>query len=208
MLPGPAIRGTIGLMLELSPPRIGPGRRNAEITAEVVRDLTAADMELLRGERGIQPIPITRLRERHHTVARLIAEGRKAVEVAAITGMTQSRISILQSDPTFKELVIFYRGEVEARYVEMHDTLAGLSIDAAVKLREKLEASDEEGGDQLSIAQLIELTKLGADRTGHGPSSSTTVNVNVGLASRLEEARKRVAERRKMIDVTPQEAAE
>lgn len=198
----------IPLMLELTPPRVGPGRRNADITAEVVRDLTAEDMELLRGERGIQPKPIQRLRERHHTMARLIAEGRKIGEVAAIVGMEISRVSILQGDPTFKELVVFYRGEVEARYVEVHETLAGLSLDAAIKLREKLEASDEEGADQISIAQLIELTKLGADRTGHGPSSTATVNVNVGLASRLEEARKRVADRRKVIDITPQEAAE
>lgn len=184
--------------------RVGPGRRLAEVEAEVVRELTAADMQLLGGERGIQAKPIERLRDRHHAIARLIAAGRKIGEVAAITGMTISRVSILQSDPTFAELVRFYRSEVNIEYVELHQTLAGMSLDAAMILREKL----EEDPDSLSTGQLLEITKMGADRTGLGPSSSQNVNVNVNLASRLEQARKRVADRQKMIDITPQEAAE
>lgn len=187
-------------MLEL---KIGPGRRNGECVASVVRELTAADLELLRGERGIQPKPIERLRDRHHSMARLIAEGKKIGEVAAITGMTISRLSILQGDPTFAELVVFYRREVNAQYAELHEQLAGISLDAAIILRERY----EDDPDQFSAKDLMALLALGADRTGHGPQSSQVVNLNVNLASRLEAARKRVADR-KMIDITPQEAAE
>lgn len=187
-------------MLEL---RTGPGRRSAEVAATVVRELTAADLVLLEGERGIRPKPIERLRDRHHAMARLIAEGRKIGEVAAITGMTISRLSILQGDPTFAELVEFYRKDVSAAYAELHDHLAGISLDAVVTLRERL----EDDPDELSTKDLLAIAQLGADRTGHGPQSSQVVNVNVNLASRLEAARKRVADR-KLIDITPQEAAE
>jgi hypothetical protein len=41
----------------------------------------------------------------------------------------------------------------------------------------------------------MEITKLGADRTGFGPQSSQ-LNVNVDLSGRLEAARKRVAMRK------------
>ena len=48
---------------------------------------------------------------------------------------------------------------------------------------------------KISVGQLMELTKLGADRTGHGPQSSTNLNVRVDLADRLKAARQRVLER-------------
>lgn len=173
------------------------------MVAQVVRELTSADLELLRGERGTQPKPIERLRDRHHSMARLIAEGKKIGEVAAITGMTISRLSILQGDPTFAELVEFYRRDVNTQYAELHEHLAGVSLDAVVTLRERI----EDDPDQLSTKDLLAIAQLGADRTGHGPVSSQNVNVNMNLASRLEAARKRVADR-KLIDITPQEAAE
>jgi hypothetical protein len=77
----------------------------------------------------------------------------------------------------------------------MHEVLAGMSKEAALEIAERLE--DDDMREKMPLASLLEIVKVGADRSGHGPSSSSTqVNVNVNLASRLEEARKRVAERR------------
>lgn len=182
-------------MLEL---RIGPGRRTAEVEVQVVRPLDRADLMLLVGERGTQAKPIKAIRDRHHSVARLLAQGMTDGEVAAITGYMASRISILKSDPTFRELVEFYKRDIAAVYVDMHATLAGLSLDAALIMRERL----EDNPDDISDTKLLEIIKVGADRTGLGPTTKQDVNINVNLANRLEAARKRVAQR--MIDITPE----
>lgn len=176
------------------------GRAQAAVTASVVRELDEADLALLAAERGTKAPPIKRLSERHHSLARCLASGMSDGDAAITCGYTQSRVSILKDDPAFRELLAFYREDVTDKYLDMHGVLAGLSLDAAMELRERLEADMQADDKTLSVGQLVELTKLGADRTGFGPqSSSTNVNVNVDLASRLEAARKRVQER-KMIE--------
>lgn len=175
----------------------------APLFAEADRPLAEADLVLLGTERGTKAPPLKRLRERHHALARHIASGMQYKDAAAICGYELSRVSILLADPSFKELVEFYSADVKRRYAAMHDVLAGLSLDAALLIRERL----EEHGEEIPITTLNELVKMGADRTGTGPSSKQEVNVNVNLASRLEEARKRVASR--TIDLQPiKDAAE
>lgn len=172
------------------------GNVRQPVDFEVVRELTEDDLALLAEARGSKPKPLTkRLSERHHALARFLASGMPNWEAAAVTGYTAHRISILQADPTFKELVAFYRANVESKYADLHDRLAGMAVDAADILRDRMEDNPDELGD----GTLLEVVKMGADRTGHGPSS-TNVQVNVGLAGRLEAARKRVA----LIDVTPE----
>ncbi len=174
------------LELELSRVR---GRARRDPVAVVVRELTQADLAELEVERGVKPQALTRLRERHHGLARALAGGMSEQEAAAVTGYDKSRISVLKGDPAFQELLSFYRENVNAEYVAMHELLAGMSKDAALLLREKL----EECPDDMTVAQLLEITKMGADRTGHGPSStSTQVNVHVDMAERLEKARERL----------------
>lgn len=172
------------------------GNVRQPVDFEVVRELREDDLALLAEARGSKPKPLTkRLSERHHALARFLAGGMPHWEAAAVTGYSPSRICILAADPTFKELVAFYTANVDAKYADLHEHLAGMSVEAAVILRDRMEEAPEE----LSSTLLMEVVKTGADRTGHGPSS-TNVQVNVGLAGRLEAARKRVA----MIDVTPE----
>src|SRR5690606_34802439 len=95
------------------------------------------------------------------------------------------------------ELLNFYRQGVVEVYRDMHERLAGVATSALDELQERLEDEPE----KISVGQLIEVSKLGADRTGHGPQTSqTNLNINVGLGDRLEAARKRIAERRKIGD--------
>lgn len=171
---------------------IRPSRRAEAVTGTIVRELTEADIALLETDRGIQPVPIKHLRHRHHALARALASGLSNWEAAMIAGYAPHRVAILNDDPTFKELVAFYHQEQAVVHQDLHEKLVGLSQDAADELATRLENEPE----KLSTAQLQELVKLGADRTGYGPqSSSTNVNVTVDISKRLEAARKRVNER-------------
>jgi hypothetical protein len=168
------------------------GRAAKPPSAEVVRELDEADIVLLSEEKGSEAPPLKRLSERHHSLARSLAGGMSPSEAAITCGYSTSRVSILQDDPAFRELLAFYRSDVEVQYRDLHVRLSGLALDAADELAQRLEEAPEE----LSVGQLMDLTKMGADRTGFGPqTSSTTLNVNVDLASRLEAARRRVAMR-------------
>lgn len=167
------------------------GRAVKPLEARVVRQMTPADLMLLGEEKGSTAPPIKRLRDRHHALARNLASGMKPGDAAIICGYDPSRVSILLGDPTFRNLVDHYRESVDAQYVQLHETLSGMSLDAALILRERM----EDDPDKIKVDQLIDVIKTGADRTGYGPSTKQDVNINVNLADRLQEARKRVASR-------------
>jgi hypothetical protein len=187
-----------GLELEMFR-TVGRGKMRLEFGE--VRELTRDDLASAAEDRGTKNSPMKRLTDRHHAVARLLAGGKKPIEVAAIVGYDIGRIYMLQADPSFKQLLAFYRESIDAEYMQMHEQLAGMSLDALGILRERLEDTPADFG----AGMLLELVKVGADRTGAGPTSKSEININVGLAGRLDAARKRVAE--KMIDVTPEKAA-
>lgn len=168
------------------------GRAAKPCTATRVRELDESDLVLLGEEKGSKAPALKRLGERHHALARALASGMAPGEAAIVCRYDSSRVSILLDDPAFRELLVFYRESVNEKYLGLHEQLGGLAGDAAEELADRLEQEPE----KFSVGQLMEVVKMGADRTGHGPQSSTTnVNVNVDLASRLQEARKRVAAR-------------
>lgn len=174
------------------------GRAKAPLTFDISRELDEGDLQRLEEPRGATPTPIKKLRERHHALARLLAGGTPPGEAAIICGYSASRVSILMSDPAFSELVAHYRETTAERYYDAHAAMAALHVDAVEVLRERLEEAPEE----FTIGQLIEAGKFSADRTGFGPSTKSEVNVKVGLADRLNQARERVS---RMRDVTPKE---
>lgn len=168
------------------------GRARREVVASIARELTVEDLAALGQEKGVKPTALKRLSERHHALARLLAAGKPPGEAAAILNYDPSRVSILQADPTFRELMLFYKEEViEPTYRDFHSKLSSLAEDAVDLLADRL-ADDP---DSISTAMALEITKTAADRTGFGPSSQTTqVNVNVNLADRLKVARDRARE--------------
>lgn len=169
------------------------GRPARPLNPEVVRELVAEDLPALQLSRGSKTSALKRLSDRHHALARNLASGMGVGEAAIVCGLSLSRVSILQSDPAFIELLDFYRTGVTEVYRDVHEKLAGVASAALDELQDRLEDEPE----KLSVGHLIEVTKLGADRTGHGPQSSqTSLNINVGMGDRLEAARKRIAERK------------
>lgn len=177
------------------------GRAKADLFAEIEDVISDADVASLQEERGVTAPQIVKLRERHHALARLIAEGKKPGEAALIARYSQSRVSILMNDPAFLELITHYKEVVNREFVDFQRKLAELGVDAATVLQERL----EDAPDDMSDALLLRLVEVSADRTGHGPSSKTEVNVRIGLAERLQQARAR--SEAAMRDITPPPAA-
>lgn len=179
------------LGLDLKPPP-ARGRRPLKLNAAKKRDLTEADVgalwDLPEGGLESQTNSILKIRSTHHALARLVAEGRKHTEISAITGYSPSYISTIQNDPAFKNLVEYYKGQVEEAFVTVHERLAALSMLSAEELQARLTENPEE----FTVRELNELIALAADRTGFGPQSrNVNVNVNVDFADKLQNARRR-----------------
>lgn len=174
------------------------GRAAKPITAEFERELDFEDVNALLAEKGVQAPQIKEFRERHHALARLIAEGKRPGEAAIICRYSQSRMSVLLADPAFMELVAHYRELVNEEFVDFQAKLSELALDAALILQSRM----EERPDELSDALVLQIVQVGADRTGHGPSQKVEHNHKIGLADRLMSAKDRVERAR---DVTPKE---
>ncbi len=157
-----------------------------------IRDLTEADFAEMQLAPVAQPQTGKKLTQRHHALARLIAQGVEGPIAAAATGYAPSTVSILRADPSFKNLVTFYSGEIDDEFRGMHEQLAALSTEAVEALRDRLENDP----DAMSVKELQEIIALGADRTGFGPASSQNVKLEIGIADRLANARRRTEKMR------------
>lgn len=186
---------------ELRPKGIKAGRSKKNIAVGEAVPLTQEESIFAQTNSAKTIEPLKSLTERHHTLARLLATGTEPLAAATVVGYTPARVSVLKSDPAFKELVEFYKDQVDAEYVDMHAQIAGMSQDALVEIRNRMEDDPE----AFSTSQLLELFKAGADRSGHGPSTTQNNNVNVNIADRLSIARKRASQAAQVIDITPVE---
>lgn len=166
------------------------GRPASQLSAEIVRELTGADIALLASApRGVTAPRLRRLSQSHHQLAQVLASGAKPGLAAVMTGYSASRISILQADPAFQDLIAFYEQNKEAAFQNFWDLASGLSVDMMLLVRDRL----EEDPDQIGLAMAHDFIKLFADRTGNGPQSkSTNLHVNVNLAERVAAGRARV----------------
>jgi hypothetical protein len=174
------------------------GRASKAVTAEIERELGLDDVASLLEEKGVEAPQIKEFRERHHALARLIAEGKKPGEAAILQRYSQSRMSVLLSDPAFRELVAHYQEIVNEQFVDFQKKLSELALDAAMILQSRM----EDKPDELSDALVLQIVQVGADRTGHGPSQKSEMNVKIGLAERMMSVQERAARAK---DVTPRE---
>lgn len=162
-----------------------------------MRDLSPADLALLASERQVQAPKIQRLRDRHHALAKCLAEGMSNAEAAAVTGYDPSRISILKGDASFQELVAHYRQVEDALLAEFTQRATILTLTAMDNLQEAAEAGE------LTVGQSLEIAKTFADRTGHAPLQRVQqTNINVDLGGRLQAARSRLESARRLTIVS------
>lgn len=151
--------------------------------AGVVREL--AEGEALPASRAPE---VKRLRDSHHALARLLARGLTPAQASQQTGYSASRISTLQLDPAFQELLSHYRRDADNVSQEVEARFLMIAGDAAQVVHERL--LDE--GDEVPLVQALEVFKVFADRAGFAPiQRSVNKNLNLNIGERLDRARAR-----------------
>ena len=175
---------------------LGPGRRSKplEITSE--RDLTVEDLASLKENRATQPPTIKSIRERHHSIARYISLGLSNADVAAVCGLSESRVSTLKKDPLFANLISMYqknRADDADRIMDQFRSLTGESLGL---LLDRIEEAPED----FSNAALLEIAKTLGDRAGYSPVQKQESMVGVvDMRAMLDAGRKRALEAKQNI---------
>lgn len=166
------------------PARMDLNLETAAPAPEFVRNLTLEDLKLDAPPALPAAQRLAKIRDVHHALARCIASGMTNNEAAAVTGYSHVRISILNSDPAFKELVSSYRKDINDKWADLGAKMTSFQSDLIDELRERFETEPEKFSNNF----IHETIKTFADRTGFGPKT-TQVNVNIDLAERLKRAR-------------------
>ena len=131
---------------------------------------------------------LRRLRDSHHAVAKLLARGMTPLQVSLQTGYAPSRISTLQNDPAFRELLTFYHANQEAVAQEVEAQFLGIAKDLAQEIHERVLDAPED----IPFDDLVDAYKTFADRAGFAPiTRSVNKNLNVNIGERLDAARRR-----------------
>jgi len=140
----------------------GPGRRAVPLDYEVVRELADLDFQLLAStDRGMVAPDLKKLTDRHHALARLLAAGMTEADACVTLGYCSSRVSIIKQSPAFVELLALYRNEVNREFATNLDHMSGLSRDALLELRDRIE--DDPG--KFSNRELLSITTDLSDRS-------------------------------------------
>ena len=137
---------------------------------------------------------ITRLRDSHHLLAKLLAIGIPEREVCRQTGYTFERLRRLRLSPAFQELVAGYAQAAEPAVQEQLEIFAELAtknmIMAQRMIADALEEADE-NGEPIPLKTLLAIAGDGGDRFGY-PKRAMNINGNVTeFAAALERAAQR-----------------
>ena len=168
----------------------------APLRIEVIR--TLSDEDISGG--FLTPAPPPTLREikpSHHSLARLLAQGRSHIEASRITGYSPGYISRLATDSMFRELILHYTTVDDIAATDFLGSMREVGLDMLNELRERIETDPK----SLSTAQLHEGIKLllvepmksealrGGLAVGTGPITITFVASQTPQASASSEGK-------------------
>lgn len=169
-----------------SRPPIRPGVPNPVL---VRREIEESDIAFLANSVQTKPQLITRVRNTHHKLAKLLATGESNASASLLTGYSPSYISEIQRDPTFRELLAYYCTQDEVRVADVRERMTAVGLSALDEMQQRL----EEDPSKWSNGQLMELTELTLVKTGRvggsgggfgaAPTGGAGVSVNVSFVS-------------------------
>lgn len=161
------------------------GRKSRPPAMAILRPLTEADLEerQLFGADETSNKGLVKLRDTHHKAAKLMADGRTIAYISLKTGYSPATLYTLRADPAFQELLEFYKTQKQEAYIDTHERLASLAQESIGELRDRL----ADNPDDVKTAELMEMAKLGLDRSGFGPTSTQhTVNASISASDLLQ----------------------
>jgi len=174
-----------------------PADKSQVVEFNYVRELSEADALLIQSGAcpATKPTAIQEVRDRHHWIAKLVADGISDIEISAIVGMSPGRVGVLRNDPAFIELVSHYTEVRTALGIDITQRLSYLSGAVTQEMARRLEESPEE----ISNKDLIKLGEVVLDRSGHGASSTVHVKTTDTVAFLKELRAKSEAEKSKTV---------
>ncbi len=126
---------------------------------------------------------VKRLRDSHHALARAIASGMPLQAASAATGYSPSRISILQADPTFRELLDHYRRTKAEAIIDVEARFLYAGLDSLQSYMEQLEDDPE----SIPVALRVEAAKVFSAIAGYAAvSRSINKNFNYGIGDDMD----------------------
>jgi len=150
------------------------------------RPIEAADLTAM----GPRRASIVAIRDRHHAIARLSAQGWSARRIAESMGLGVIGLRQLLRDPAMTELIAEFHAEMDAGAMEHIDETARIMNRcrnmAWGLIQDRLEDSIN-GGQELPLSWLSNIAGDSADRTGYAKRTEQ-VNINVDAASTLSRA--------------------
>jgi hypothetical protein len=164
---------------------------------EIERELTHADLAALAGAPNVGVPIVQKLRAIHHRQAALLADGKSVKEVAAIVGCTTARLTQLQNDPSFAELVEFYKDQIITAMLSdsarLRDKIVDVGEMAVDELRDRLE--DTEQRKRIHVGEIRKIAEFAMDRTVAPPQAAAptpqfppTVTINFGTPIKQQPA--------------------
>jgi hypothetical protein len=188
-----AVMGMLGPAREedslaaLGPPR--PGAKSKPLAPFCLgRELEDGDVPAL----AAPPPPVTpvqtlsRISSKHHELAALVARGMSDVEISVATGYSGAYLSTLRQDPSFAELVAYYRDQSEIAAVDGLKRLHQLGMSAVDELQKRVDENPDDwsNGSMMRLAELGIIKPLVAQarmaEAGREPTAPVTFNIHFG----------------------------
>jgi hypothetical protein len=139
-----------------------------QLEIEFVKELTESEAAALRPARTKQQ-DLRVLRQSHHQLAKLLAQGRSPGDCALITGYTLGAIENLRNNGVFVELIGSYKVTEELIAADLAGQEAVLKFATLAKLQRLLEAEPEDGLKEFTIGQLQDQLKVLQSKVAGGP---------------------------------------
>lgn len=178
------------------PAAVRPASRPHESTLCLLRPLAEQDLGVLlnpdaavvaKSTFDAEPAgpsgQLRRMRHTHHFLAMLLANGSPTIEASLRTGYAPGTISSLQKDPTFQELVVYYRSQQGELFAEVVKRAASLGLGFVDELQQRLEDNPESftNKDILSaLEKLLDRTILPSKAAGgQAPAPQAPINFHI-----------------------------
>ena len=140
---------------------------------------------------GPRRAQITQIRDRHHAIARLAAQGWTARQIADALGIDVSGLRHMLKDPAMEELIAEFHTELDSGVLQAMDeqtrTITQVRGMAWHLIHDRLSDAMNGVGPELPLGFLSNIAGDTSDRTGY-TRRTENVNINIDTASTLTRA--------------------